>query len=105
MKNNQSEPTPPLPKPLPMDWRSQLRRRIESDTRSQSQLSRDSGVSRASIQFYISGGRREPRVSSLFGLMSALYGEDMEHWYVYYSAMIAKEMMDKNRQKESNPLN
>jgi len=99
MKNNLPEPTPPLPKPLPMDWRSQLRRRIESDGRSQSQLSRDSGVSRASIQFYISGGRREPRVSSLFGLMSALYGEDMEHWYVYYSAMIAKEMMDKNRQK------
>jgi len=93
--------TPPKPLTgLPMDWRSQLARKIIQDGRSQSQLSRDSKVSRATIQFYLNGGRKEPRISSLFGLIAALYGEDMEHWYVYYSAMITKEMMDARRQNK-----
>ena len=91
---NIPEPT----SPIPMDWRSQLKRKIDSDKRSKSQLARDAKLSRASIEFYCNGGRSEPRISSLFGLIAALYGEDMADWFTYYSAMITKEILEKRGQ-------
>ncbi len=75
-----------------MHWRDELI--VQMDRMSISELSRRSGLSRATIQRVRKSTK--PTLPVLFSICAALHGEDMEFWYTHYSSKITKEYI-KNR--------
>lgn len=82
--------------PTPTLWRQKLIERINEHTTNQSELSRQTGVSRAAIMFYKKGGRT-PSVAKLYALLKVLYPDDFSAWLEYYSHAIFQENLQQKK--------
>ena len=87
-------------KPTPTLWRQKLKTRINEHTSNQSELSRQTGVSRAAIIFYQTGDRT-PTVAKLYTLLKVLYPDDFSTWLEYYSHAIFQEEFMKEQEKQN----
>ena len=81
-------------------WRKTLKDRITQHTTNQSELSRQTGVSRAAIIFYQTGDRT-PTVAKLYTLLKVLYPDDFSTWLEYYSHAIFQEEFLKEQEKQN----
>jgi len=85
--------------PPPSLWRQKLKDRINEHTSNQSELSRQTGISRAAIMFYKSG-ERTPSVAKLYPLIKALYPDEFNKWLEFYSHAIFQEEQEKQNALE-----
>jgi transcriptional regulator with XRE-family HTH domain len=85
--------------PTPTLWRQKLKERINEHTTNQSELSRQTGVSRAAIIFYQSGDRT-PTVAKLYTLLKVLYPDDFNTQLEFYSHAIFQEEQERENALE-----
>ena len=83
----------------PTLWRQKLKDRINEHTSNQSELSRQTGISRAAIMFY-KNGDRTPTVAKLYTLIKVLYPDDFSAWLKYYSHAIFQEEQERQNALE-----